>query len=70
MKTVFIVQHTYGESESETYKLIGAFSSIETARKAVDAHSRLPGFRDYPEGFEISIYEIDKSLWNEGFGFE
>jgi hypothetical protein len=67
---VFVLHHTYGCSESETYKLIGIFSSEELAKSAVYAHSQLPGFKDYPDGFEISLYQIDKSHWDEGFGFE
>jgi len=70
MKSVFVVHHTYGESESETYKLIGVFSSEEAARRVINRHSQLPGFESYPNGFEITAYEMDKSHWNEGFGLE
>ncbi|MCP2080108.1 UNVERIFIED_ORG: hypothetical protein J2W74_001294 [Methylorubrum zatmanii] len=26
-----------------------------------------PGFRDHPEGFETSVYPLDKDHWTEGF---
>ncbi|ENT5106328.1 hypothetical protein ACFFZI_001847, partial [Pseudomonas aeruginosa] len=63
----YILHHTYGPSESESYKLLGVFSSQLNAEQAKDQYLTLPGFRDYPEGFSIIAYSLDESHWTEGF---
>lgn len=70
MQQIFLLHHTYGESESETYKLLGAFSSREQAQAAIAHYLNLPGFRDYPDSYEISDYVIGRLHWPEGFGFD
>ena len=75
MKYAYLLQHSYEfEYEGETFdeiKVIGIFSSKETAARVIDEYKLLPGFRDYPlDCFHISKYEIDKRWWNEGFGFK
>lgn len=67
-QNVYVVHHSYGDSESETYKLVGVFDSESTALKAVEALRHLPGFIDYPEGFSIDIYALNEVCWSEGFG--
>lgn len=63
----YILHHTYGPLENESYKLLGVFSSQLTAEQAKDQYLTLPGFRDYPEGFSIIAYSLDESHWTEGF---
>ncbi|MBM7129975.1 DUF7336 domain-containing protein [Dyella mobilis] len=70
MTSVFVLHHTYGNSESETYKLLGVFSSDASAQSAILKYLRLPGFIDYPDGFEVTEYLIDEAQWIEGFGFD
>lgn len=70
MTEVFVLHHTYGESESETYKLLGVFSSETMARSVIKKYLDLPGFRDYPNGFEVTPHTINKTTWEEGFGFD
>jgi hypothetical protein len=48
-------------------KLLGVYSSEDAAKGRVSRCSLLPGFRDYPDAFEISRYEIDRDEWPEGF---
>ena len=47
--------------------LLGVFSSEEKAlawqRDAVE----LPGFRDWPDRFELSPYTVDEREWTTGF---
>jgi hypothetical protein len=53
--------------EELNVKLIGVYSSYQNA---VDARERVrdkPGFRDYPNGFCIDRYQVDKDWWPEGF---
>jgi homoserine kinase type II len=47
--------------------LIGAFRTKEGADVAIEQVKSQPGFRDYPEGFQVHGYEIDKiASWSEG----
>jgi hypothetical protein len=79
MKTVFVLQHLHihpgGEEDT---KLIGTYSSSETAHAAIARLRVQPGFCDYPRlidplvedresGFYLDEYELDKDNWSEGF---
>lgn len=83
---VFLLQHLHynppgdpaGEDEA---KIIGIYSSMETAMEAYDRAKILPGFCDYPElvargseslsdqgeGFYIDLYPLDGDYWLTGF---
>lgn len=65
---VFVLHHTYGPASSETYKLLGVFSSESSALEAERVARSLPGFRDYPDGFTVDVYDVDERCWSEGFG--
>lgn len=60
--------HTYDDGED--VKLCGVFSSNERALASQASRLALPGFKDYPDRFEIAMYEIDREFWTEGFGIE
>ena len=68
MKTVYLLWHRHPfKNGPDDVKLIGVY---ESRLKAHEAQSRIagqPGFRDYPEGFEISAYEVGQDHWTEGF---
>ena len=68
MNAVYVLQHTYEDETHEDTKFLGVFSSDEAAKEAILHLRNLPGFRDYPDGFEIDKYEIDRPHWSEGFG--
>jgi hypothetical protein len=68
INNVFLLHHSYGEPVSETYKLIGVFKTENTALNALNRAIKLPGFQDYPDGFSISCYVLDKCYWQDGFG--
>ncbi len=55
-----------GEIEDDE-KLLGAFTTPEKARTAIFGLLEKPGFRDCPEGFEISGDKLDQDSWTEGF---
>jgi len=68
MKTVFVVFHVAREDEpDEDIKLIGVYSDRQLAIAATTDLKDLPGFRDYPNGFHIDEYQVDKNHWVEGF---
>jgi homoserine kinase type II len=48
-------------------KLCGVFSSEEEAERARGQLTTQPGFRDYPNDFLVSAYELGKITCAEGF---
>jgi hypothetical protein len=68
MDHVYLLHHI---RKDDTYmddaKLIGVYSSQTTADEAVNRLRYQPGFVDYPEGFHIEKYELNKDHWVEGF---
>jgi hypothetical protein len=68
MATVFVVQHVHEQQDGdEDVKLIGVYSSRETAAAAVARLRRQPGFSDTPEGFHVAEYRLDQDHWSEGY---
>jgi hypothetical protein len=43
------------------------YRTVEAARNAISRLDRMPGFRDYPDGFQIEEYELDADHWTAGF---
>jgi len=50
MKEIFLLHHTYGDSECESYKLLGVFSSEDKARFGILKYLDLPGLKSSPMG--------------------
>lgn len=70
MNKVYLLWHTNIDEDlpgGEDVKLIGVYSSEELAISAQERMVIQFGFRDQPEGFEISTYILDKDNWAEGF---
>ena len=68
MTRVYILQHVHAmEDGGEDVKLIGVYSSRETAQAAVARLSQVPGFRDDLGGFHIDEYPIDRDQWVAGY---
>jgi hypothetical protein len=68
MTHVHVVQHLHESPDGEDdVKFIGVYTTRADACAAVDRLRLVPGFCDYPEGFEIAEYELDKDHWAEGF---
>ncbi len=68
-ESVFVLQHVAREGQDdEDVKFIGAYTSRESAAAAVGRLRRQPGFSEFPEGFNVDEYELDKDHWTEGFG--
>ena len=65
---VFLLWHSHDLGSGETDdKLIGVYSSTEEADAAKVRKLQFEGFRDAPEGFQISRYELDRDAWSEGY---
>lgn len=71
MGAVYILQHSYEVGEDGQFdeiKMLGVYSSRESAEKTIVRYKMLSGFKDYPIScFYISKYEIDKDHWTDGF---
>ena len=67
MESVYLLQHSYELEDCEETKIIGLFSSEQSAKDAIQKYKTKPGFSDYPNNFYIDKYEIDKCFWEEGF---
>jgi len=69
MSTVFLLHHVHEfEDGHEDVKLIGVFSSEMLARAAQQQVADQPGFRDSPNGFDISEHPVDGNIgWPEGY---
>lgn len=67
MNHVFLLQHVIESDDNEYIKTIGIFSSEDIARSVIDDIKNNPGFKDYPEGFVIDKYILNKVFWGDGF---
>ncbi|NPU69502.1 hypothetical protein HL667_31170 [Bradyrhizobium sp. 83012] len=68
MRTVFLLWHARPLDGDETEdKLVGIYSSADEANAAKMRKLQFQGFRDYPDGFFVSEYEVDRDAWSEGF---
>lgn len=73
MEFVYSLWHTHVDENlpgGEDAKLIGIYTSNEKAIEAQSRAEKLKGFRDFPEGFEISIERLDQDRWTSGFATE
>jgi len=68
--TVFVLEHVheFAECGHDDVKGIGIFTTRALAEAALERARRQPGFRDLPEGFVISEYELDSDEvgWSKG----
>ena len=64
---IYVVQHVHEVDDDENVKMIGVYSTEDEAKAAVSRASTKPGFRDHPDAFQISRYELNKDHWTEGF---
>jgi hypothetical protein len=68
MTSVWILQHVHAFDDGhQDVKMIGVFTTEELAQKAIERVKRQPGFRDLPQGFDISELELDRIGWQEGY---
>ena len=68
MSHVYVVQHVHESQDGEEdVKFIGVYRTQPDADAAVGRLRSLPGFRDHPDGFQVTEYEVNKDHWTEGF---
>lgn len=67
-KIAYVLQHSRKIAcGCNEVKFIGVYSSNSEAASTIKKLASQPGFRDYPDGFHIDGYEINKDHWQEGF---
>ena len=66
--SVYLLQHVAREdTDDESVKALGVYSSESKARAAIKRLVKLPGFRRYPKSFYIDRYTLNQDKWIEGF---
>lgn len=72
--TVFVLHHSHPSPSrvptdpyDDSAKLLGVYSSLESAQRAIERLRALPGFVDWPNGFSIDPYRLDEDHWTSGF---
>lgn len=67
-EAVHVVHHVHVHDEGhEDVKLVGVYSSAARAAEAIARARLLPGFRDVPDGFEVTPYMLDVDGWTSGY---
>ena len=75
-QTVFTLEHSYQQQGPEglvydEIMFIGVYSSRDSAEAAISRLSLQPGFRDYPDCFDIRECDLDEGdYWERGFVLE
>lgn len=64
---VYVLQHEHTLDDHDDVKFIGVYSTQTQAENAIVRLGKQPGFKELPEGFTISEYEVDKDHWVEGY---
>jgi hypothetical protein len=68
MNTVWLLWFEQeSKDDDNTELLIGVYQTEADALAAKERVKDQPGFREYPDGFTTSQYEIGKDHWTEGF---
>ena len=55
------------DEDFDDVKVIGFYSSPETAAEATSRARSRPGFADEPDCFSIDTYTLDEDNWADGF---
>ncbi|HKX07309.1 MAG TPA: hypothetical protein VJN67_03915 [Stellaceae bacterium] len=66
-KLLLVWHEIENEVEGDLYRFIGAYSSVENARRDIARLRGKPGFEDTPENFRIYNNTVDHIGWPEGF---
>lgn len=66
-QTVYILWHGDDLDEGPDAKLLGVYSTEEAATARIERAKLLPGFRDHPDAFAVSRYQLDRDELIEGY---
>lgn len=72
-KIVYVLTHSYtiheGDKNHEDMDTKDLFysASRDNCEQRIANYVNLPGFRDYPNGFEVMEIHLDTQYWETGF---
>ncbi len=67
MTKVYLLWHIHAVCGGEDdQKLIGVYSTWSNAEAAIELLRAEPGFKDFPDGWKIFEYTVDKTGWTKG----
>jgi len=67
MTNVFVLQHEHEWCGRDEVKFLGVYATETDTQKAIARFRKQPGFRDWPDGFTVSRYDLGADQWVEGF---
>ena len=70
IRSVFLLWHIRpmgAEAERSDEKLIGVYDAELRAKEAIARLTDKPGFREFPQGFEVHEFVLNRDGWTEGF---
>ena len=68
MTTIYMLWHVRETvSGHEDEKFIGAYSTEDKAKEAIERLKTQVGFKEYPNDFQIHPCILDETGWEEGF---
>jgi hypothetical protein len=67
MDEVSLLWHVHEVDGADDEKLIGVYRDAADAKAAIGRLRNKPGFAIFPDGFQISRYELNRDHWTEGF---
>jgi hypothetical protein len=68
MDRVFVLWHVHeSDNCADDEKLSGVYRTEEDAQAAIERLCTKPGFVDFPQGFQICPYTLNRDGWTEGF---
>ncbi len=70
MENVYILHHVYEYDELEEVRVIGVYKTENKAKAALNILRQKNDFNEYPNGFYINEYQLNKSRWTEGFNID
>lgn len=66
--TVYMLWFEQEHDDADDCELfIGVYSTESEAKAAIERIKGAKGFADFPEGFHVYPYELNKDHWTEGF---
>jgi hypothetical protein len=65
---IYVLWHSYNDEDGREHEMmLGVYSTREKAEAGLSQLRDKPGFRDYPNGFEIARGTLDRTSMTEGF---
>lgn len=66
-ETVYLLSHEWYDGEYDYITYIGYYSTREKAEKVLALFENNERFIEHQDGFDISVYNFDEMMWEEGF---